>query len=134
MATNTATLNGPDALGTFASQGNNLVGEIDGSSGWIASDLTGTIAQPLSPLLAALGDYGGPTQTLALLPGSPAIDAGSNALIPAGVTTDQRGLPRVVNSVVDIGAFESSGFAVSVTSGSSQSSGVLTAFRSSRWS
>ncbi len=128
VATNTATISGPDALGTFASQGNNLVGETDGSSGWITSDLTGTIAQPLSPLLAAPGDYGGPTQTLALLPGSPAIDAGSNALIPAGVTTDQRGLPRVVNAVVDIGAFESSGFAIAVTSGNGQSAGVLTAF------
>ena len=51
---------------------------------------------------------GGPTFTLALLPGSPAIDAGSNALIASGVTTDQRGsgFPRIVNNTVDIGAFE----------------------------
>src|SRR5205823_1473934 len=48
-------------------------------------------------------------QTFALLVGSPAIDAGSNALIPAGVTTDQRGpgFPRTLNGAVDIGAFES---------------------------
>ena len=65
---------------------------------------------------------------MALLPGSPAIDAGNNALIPAGVTTDQRGLSRIVNGVVDIGAFESSGFTIAVTSGSGQSTGVLTAF------
>ena len=39
-----------------------------------SSDLTGTIAKPLLPLVAALGNYGGPTQTMALLPGSPAID------------------------------------------------------------
>ena len=58
---------------------------------------------------------------MALLPGSPAIDAGNNALIPAGVTTDQRGLPRIVNGIVDIGAFESSGFTIAVTSGSGQS-------------
>ena len=106
MAGNTAATSGPDALGTFASQGNNLIGKTDGSSGWVGSDLTGTIAQPLNPLLAPLGNYGGPTQTMALLPGSPAIDAGNNALIPAGVTTDQRGFARIVNGTVDIGAFE----------------------------
>ena len=115
-------------LGTIASQGNNLIGETDGSSGWVGSDLTGTIARPLDPLLAPLGNYGGPTQTMALLPGSPAIDAGNNALIPAGITTDQRGLPRIVNSSVDIGAFESTGFNIAVTSGSGQSTSILTAF------
>ena len=46
------------------------------------------------PLLAPLGNYGGPTQTMPPLPGSPAICAGLIADIPAGVTTDQRGLPR----------------------------------------
>ena len=128
VAGNTATTSGPDALGSVASQGNNLIGETDGSTGWVGSDLTGTIAPPLNPLLAPLGNYGGPTQTMALLPGSPAIDAGNNALIPAGVTTDQRGLPRIVNGIVDIGAFESSGFTIAAVSGSGQSTGVLTAF------
>ncbi len=48
---------------------------------------------------------------MALLPGSPAIDAGNNDLIPSGVTTDQRGTgdPRIVNGTVDIGAFEFGG-------------------------
>ena len=41
-----------------------------------------------------------------LLYGSPAIDAGNNSLIPAGVTTDQRGAPRIFNGTVDIGAYE----------------------------
>ena len=81
-----------------------------------------------NPLLAPLGNYGGPTQTMPLLPGSPAIDAGSNALIPSGVTTDQRGFNRIVDGTVDIGAFESSGFTVAVTFGSGHSQGVLTAF------
>jgi hypothetical protein len=38
--------------------------------------------------------------------GSPAIDAGNNVAIPAGVTTDQRGAARIFNGTVDIGAFE----------------------------
>ena len=128
VAENTASASGPDALGTFASSGHNLIGDTDDSFGWADTDLTGTSTQPLNPVLAALGDYGGPTQTVALLPGSPAIDSGSNALIPDGITTDQRGLPRSVNGVVDIGAFESSGFTIAATSGSGQSTAVFTEF------
>ena len=57
------------------------------------------------PLLASLADNGGPTQTLALLPGSPAIDTGNNV---AGLVTDQRGpgFPRVMGTSADIGAYE----------------------------
>jgi len=102
---------GPDArtfysYGTFNSLGNNLVGKTDGSSGWIASDLTGTIASPLNADLGPLANNGGPTQTMLPLPGSPAIGAGNNSLIPAGITTDQRGMPRSINGSVDIGAVE----------------------------
>ena len=61
----------------------------------------------LDPLLGPLQDNGGRTQTMALLDGSPAFDAGSLALVPAGLITDQRGLPRVVDSFPDLGAFES---------------------------
>src|SRR5947208_2294129 len=45
---------------------------------------------------------------MALLPGSPAIDAGDDALLnaPFNVTTDQRGAPRKFGAHVDIGAFE----------------------------
>ena len=52
-----------------------------------------------------LASNGGPTQTMALLTGSPAIDRGSNAFVTTG-ETDQRGLTRIVNGTVDIGAFE----------------------------
>ncbi len=104
VAANTASSGGPDASGIFASEGNNLIGATDGSSGWVASDLTGTEAQPLDPLLAPLGDYGGPTDTMALLPGSPAIHAANSALIPAGITTDQRGFP--LDTPPDIGAYQ----------------------------
>ncbi len=55
------------------------------------------------PKLGPLANNGGPTLTMALLPGSPAIDAGDNAAAPA---TDQRGIPRPVGSFSDIGAYE----------------------------
>jgi hypothetical protein len=70
-----------------------------------------------------LGNYGGPTQTMTLLPGSPAIDAGSSSY---GGSTDQRGKSRV--NAPDIGAFESQGFALAVSSGNSQSAIVTTPF------
>jgi len=71
----------------------------------------GQMELPVSPgsqfadaLLAAISDNGGPTQTSALMPGSPAIDTGSATGAPS---TDQRGLPRF--GAVDIGAFELQG-------------------------
>lgn len=57
-----------------------------------------------NPLLSSLANNGGPTQTMALSAGSPAINAGNSALCPA---TDQRGSPRV--GTCDIGAFEFQG-------------------------
>jgi len=85
----------------------NLIGT--GGSGGL-TDSKGNHVGVANPGLGSLVNNGGPTQTIALLPGSPAINAGSNALIPAGVTTDQRGtgFPRIVGGTVDIGAFESS--------------------------
>jgi hypothetical protein len=55
--------------------------------------------------LGPLAGNGGPTQTVALLPGSPAIDAGANT---AGLVFDQRGFnhARVSGSAADIGALE----------------------------
>lgn len=128
VAVNAAGSSGPDALGTVSSQGYNLVGATDGSSGWVPSDQSGTSTQPLNPLLSPLGSYGGTTQTMSLLPGSPAIDAGSNTLVPTGITTDQRGSSRVVDSTVDIGALESNLFTIAVTSGSGQSTPFSTSF------
>jgi hypothetical protein len=56
-----------------------------------------------NPLLGPLGNNGGPTLTMVLLPGSPAIDAASATTT---TPTDQRGLPRPYGSASDIGAFE----------------------------
>ena len=125
VAGNTATTSGPDAYGSFGSSGHNLVGKTDGSSGWVGSDLTGTIAAPLKALLASLGNYGGPTQTMALQPGSPALGKGTGA---SGITTDQRGAPRATSGPVDIGAFQDEGYTVAVASGSGQSATPGSAF------
>jgi hypothetical protein len=59
--------------------------------------------QNANPLLGALQDNGGPTNTMALSPGSPAIDAGTNTGCPV---TDQRGVARPQGPACDIGAFE----------------------------
>jgi hypothetical protein len=58
-----------------------------------------------NPLMAPLGDYGGRTHTMPPLPGSPAIDP-VGGLTNSVFATDQRGLPRVVNGIVDVGAVE----------------------------
>ncbi len=97
---------GRNVFGAVTSVGFNLVGSTSGSSGWLPSDLTGTAGQPLNALLEPLGSFGGPTQTTPPLPASQALGHGSTALVPAGLTTDQRGLPRVVGGGVDIGAVE----------------------------
>jgi hypothetical protein len=59
------------------------------------------------PLLGPLQDNGGPTFTHALLPGSPAIDAGDPSFTPPPFD-DQRGpcFDRVFNGRIDIGSFE----------------------------
>jgi hypothetical protein len=87
------------------SQGHNLIGVGDGGSGFVSTDLVGTSANPIDPKLGPLQDNGGPTFTMALLPGSPAIGAGDPTDAPM---YDQRGpgFPRVVNGKIDIGAFE----------------------------
>ncbi len=93
----------PDVGGPVASQGHNLIGDGIGGSGFLATDLVGTADNPIDPLLGPLQDNGGPTQTMALLVGSPAIAAGDPTDAPP---TDQRGAPRLVNGAIDIGAYE----------------------------
>jgi hypothetical protein len=113
---NSALLLGPDIRGNFTSFGYNLIGKKDGSTGFANgtnNDQVGTAASAINPRLAALANNGGTTQTMALLPGSPAIDKGSAV---GGITTDQRGLSRTVDlsgyanaasgDGSDIGAFE----------------------------
>ena len=68
--------------------------------------MSGTQASPIDPLLGALADNGGPTQTHALLTGSPAIDAAGDCVADLSITTDQRGISRPQGTACDIGAFE----------------------------
>jgi hypothetical protein len=58
----------------------------------------------VDPMLGMLLPNGGPTETVALLPGSPALNAGGGPNCPS---TDQRGEPRPQGRACDIGAFES---------------------------
>jgi hypothetical protein len=100
IASNTAGA-GADAAGTFRSADHNLVGQGTGSSGWGATDLTGTAAAPLDAHFGDFASAGGPTRTLALLGDSPAVGNGD----PAGPTTDQRGVTRS-RTAPTIGAVE----------------------------
>src|SRR6476646_4371394 len=113
---------GPDVysvFGGFSSKGFNLIGKKDGSTGFnAATDLKGTIKVPLDPKLGPLQNNGGPTQTIALLTGSPAIDKGTSVSLAGPLTTDQRGTGfsrvhdngAIANAAggngTDIGAFE----------------------------
>jgi uncharacterized repeat protein (TIGR01451 family) len=111
------------------SSGNNLIGDGSGSSGLsngVNGNQVGSDASAINPLFSAPaptgpgqgqepGNYGGPTPTLPLDGKSPALNAGdpsaasiiaqyeNGGLAPA---TDQRGLPRLVNGAIDIGATE----------------------------
>ncbi len=90
--------------------------QASGGTGTVSSSGTNNIVSSTSvagftnngdPLLAPLANNGGPTQTHALLLGSPAINTGNNSNA-TGLATDQRGgsFARRVNGIVDIGAFE----------------------------
>lgn len=96
------------AVTDVTSAGGNLIGQVSATDGTIGvfnqpNDQTGTPANRLDPLVGPLADNGGPTLTHLLLEGSPAIDAGLNINL---AVTDQRGLTRLVNQVVDVGPVE----------------------------
>jgi len=90
----------PAAPGEVTRVGANLIQTLVNGG---ASSSSGPAAITSAPLLAPLGDYGGPTRTMPPLPGSPAIDTAVGSLI----LSDQRGLP--INGSRDIGAAENQG-------------------------
>ncbi len=91
---NSATV--PEVIGAFTAN-NNLIGNAGTATGFTGNgNLTNANA-----LLLVLGNYGGTTQTHALAPTSPAINAGTSVNAP---TLDQRGKARI--GATDIGSFE----------------------------
>lgn len=84
VAGNSALVTGPDIAGSYS-----------GTNNFIGGD----------PKLAPLGNYGGPTQTMQPLSGSPVIDAGNDS-VTNFLTSDQRVSPRLSGAHVDIGAVE----------------------------
>ncbi len=123
IAQNGPTASPDDIAGTVAAaSAYNLIGT--GGSGGLTGGTNGNQVGIAGPGLDpnGLAPNGGPTRTIALEVGSPAIGAGSTALAVDPSTglplaTDQRGAgyPRIVNGTVDIGAFEygtASGYAL----------------------
>ena len=117
---------GGDISGSVS--GNNNLIDAAATAGGFTNGVSGNIVG-VNPLLSPLGNYGGATQTFALLPGSPAIDAGASpgAGIPA---TDQRGAlrgPAGLNAgtTADIGAYEASSSYLVTTTADSYDVGTL---------
>ena len=98
--------------GTTGTINHSLIGNADQVTVTGTGNLTGTAANPLDPELGPLTDNGGPTLTHALLPDSPAINAGDNSLAVDAdgnpLLTDQRGdgFDRIQSGTVDLGATE----------------------------
>jgi len=100
----------------IASTGSDCSGDPVTSAGHnLDSDGTYNLTEPTDlpstdPLLGPLQDNGGPTETHALLPGSPAIDhiplANCTDADDTPITTDQRGVARPQEDSCDIGAYE----------------------------
>jgi hypothetical protein len=94
LANGTGTYDCVFGVGGTLTENNNLIESNDGC---------GTPVSTTDPNLGLLANNGGPTQTMALLPLSPAIDAGSSS-VPT--SEDQRGVLRPQGPRYDIGAFE----------------------------
>src|SRR5262249_21271804 len=114
---NAATIFAPDVDGALAGNAS-LIGSAEGITN--LSDLPASDIIGRSALLSPLGNYGGPTQTMPLQPGSPPLAAGA----AAGSVSDQRGTLRSTTHP-DIGAVEGIGYMVTNTSSNPATSGSL---------
>ena len=93
---------GPDCIGNIGSGGYNLYGTATGCG----LTLLPTDRTTGAPKLGPLASNGGPTETVALLTGSPALDRIPKAICQAIAKTDQRGVSRPQGTRCDEGAFE----------------------------
>ncbi len=115
IVANSSAHHGSDIAGTFITAGYNLFQDTSGATfddpnNKHTTDLAGANFPDLG-IDPQLKGNGGPTQTLALLPGSPAIDAIPPAacmvsMNGTAITTDQRGVKRPQGRGCDIGAYE----------------------------
>ena len=112
FAGNTATTadNDVSTNASLTSRGNNIVGDVGNSLGWIKSDLLDT-----DPLLGPFDDNGGSSETFLPMTGSPAIDGGQDCVVDMScmdenasfnLDADQRDVARPQGGAVDIGAVE----------------------------
>jgi uncharacterized delta-60 repeat protein/RHS repeat-associated protein len=111
---NQATLNGTIVAGNIGSDdldvssvagSYSLIGSFEPGSNIysLTSSDIGTESSPINPELSTLGNYGGLTQTMVPLAGSPALGAGYAF---EGISSDQRGFPLADDPSPDIGAFQ----------------------------
>ena len=126
LANTSGVLTVRNSLVANSAPNNNCAGTISGEYN-LADDDTCGLGFTNSPaiLIGALGDYGGSSQTIPLLPGSAAIDAGDSAVCPMD---DQRDVEREQGGGCDIGAFESRGFTLIPSGGDGQSTPINMAF------
>lgn len=107
---NTGRLNYANTIIANSTSGGDCVnsGTIGVNTNNLVEDGSCAAASSGDPLLDALADNGGPTQTMALLPGSPAIDAGDDVTCADAPVDglDQRGVARPQGPHCDIGAYE----------------------------
>jgi hypothetical protein len=99
-------VNGFNSTYNLIGDGSQASGISNGSNG----NQVGTSSSPIDAKLGAAADNGGPTRTIALLAGSPALNGGSGA---STTDTDQRGVPR--GRVLDIGAYQASATQLNVS-------------------
>ncbi|MBK9124770.1 MAG: hypothetical protein IPM16_16840 [Chloroflexi bacterium] len=92
-------LNNSIVYGNEAGEYADIGGAFTATNSLVGVDPLFVAPEPASSAPTTGGNY-------RLLAGSPAIDAGDNALVPIYLTTDLDGNPRIVDGIVDIGAYE----------------------------